>query len=370
MLLTTFMILTNIQNALAHEWARSFIRNGEEWTGLKAGTGFLCLSCNERKNLPPTVYGQIECTTNCAYSTAWYNASGRGSYGRVTKKRCSHGPKNVSALAYKLYAFYLTHQQSYNSSEDTLLPPGPPLIGIEGFEQSELKITGFVVDTVNRKVKVYGISGYVETSDKNYTGKLSLQVWLPAHDSDTIATAGNKIWDGTATLSGGSSLSLSGDFQSSMFTQGSNDSAYRAGVTVDSLVFNFSHDNTDLSRVMLKVETDGWGNESACVAKTAAEDLPGLIESQKERDNSTINFEVYPNPTQEFLTIQAMGLENISAIEIYTINGEKVAAFDGLSKGSAVQKISLCHILAGKYFIVCSDEKNKRLGANSFIKTN
>ena len=87
-------------------------------------------------------------------------------------------------------------------------------------------------------------------------------------------------------------------------------------------------------------------------------DSPNAVEPDLEEDNLLL---VYPNPTDSFVTIQTLKNLRIQSLELYKINGSKVAEQKNPKFNQGIYRLELNHPAAGIYLLKCKTPEGKTL---------
>ena len=195
-------------------------------------------------------------------------------------------------------------------------------------------------------------------------------VWIGATDK---TTEGTWLWDGND------------DAEGINFWTGEGENGAGGGQAVDELYNNWGGtsqgtpnepDNYGAGQNAGAIALAGWpsgtnmlGSESEWNDIINTSELYYVIEyDNPESINyiNSINFEVYPNPTTDYLTINSQNIQEIKTIKLISITGTK--SYQMETENVASIEIDMSYLPTGIYFIALYDENNKLIGSKKIIK--
>jgi len=195
-------------------------------------------------------------------------------------------------------------------------------------------------------------------------------VWIGATDK---TTEGTWLWDGND------------DTEGTNFWTGQGANGSGNGQAIDDAYYNWGGtsqgtpnepDNYGANQNAGAIALAGWpsgttmlgvANEWNDIINTS--ELYYIIEydeTQSINYINKINFEIYPNPTSDFITINSENIEKIETIRLISITGAKTYQMNTNNIGSI--QIDMNYLPAGIYFIALYDKNNKLIGNEKIIK--
>ncbi len=195
-------------------------------------------------------------------------------------------------------------------------------------------------------------------------------VWLGATDK---TTEGTWLWDGNDDATG-----------TNFWTgQGANGSGN--GQAIDDLYYNWGGTSQGTSQ---EPDDYGSGQDAGAIALAGwpsgtsmlgvASEWNDIIntselyyvieydETQSINNINKINFEIYPNPTTDFITINSENLEKVKTIRLISITGTKTYQME--TENVASIEIDMSYLPTGIYFIALYNQNNILIGTEKIIK--
>lgn len=297
---------------------------------------------------------QAYASNECAWVFTYSNNNTSGIRGGIwgTPKTCGRGPLGIKNLKFDYY-----NQDNVNNQDSTYL------------EESKIEyITHF--DSINRKITIDSLNGFLKTTDNSALSSFELTIWLPNDDivneiPDTIITPNKIIWSGKIIIENGQ-VTVNGNFSlSDLLITSTNDSTHVALNNIN-LTINLPP-NISINDVEI------YSNSHGFIDKDSISINQILEKSNLELSRKNANIELYPNPTNNKLIINNLGLESkIIEFSVYNLNGQLLIdkiGFENYNGNNYEIDLTNEFLPFGVYYLLIKDEKNNKY-VKKFIYTN
>ena len=287
----------------------------------------------------------------CVFQKASNGVNGSWQQGSVSQQFCSRG-------------------ETLSAFENFFLPSSKNLTG--NIEESELKTDAINFNEETHSVEISGITGTIKLQKENgYLSKMRFSIWKP--NDDVVNGVEDTTMEQTEVLHQleikvtDNGVSFNGNLVNTDLTDqiSITDNGKEITVTFTDLKIDVPIDpSISLDDLAVMLDGDGAPDTEANVAKTS--NKTDLSISKKD-----VIFNVYPNPTSDYLTIDFSNelSDGITSILIYNSNGEKIEdVFNNktVKKEKNFVKLNVSNYPKGNYFILI--ESNGEKLTKQFLK--
>ncbi|WP_294208951.1 T9SS type A sorting domain-containing protein [uncultured Chryseobacterium sp.] len=343
-LISIFFILV-FSSSIYAGWSTSERKNCKWWNKKYHATARVFTGLFASQTTGNCGYAYAEKIKNCAWQKASRGDNGVWAQGGVNKRICSRG--EVITL---FDEFFLPQT---DEAEETI-------------EESEIKAAPSIFDEDSHAVAIPNINGKIRLKKNNgFYSDLRFSIWKPTDDtvnfiedetmddSEILHQITVKVTDNGLIFKG---ELVTEEIKSKFEVVNTGDEIY---VVITGLTLKFPVDQSiSLDEVSVQIEGDGAPDTKANAAKMSANTDLAVAKNEYQ-------FNVYPNPTSDFITIDFSNnlSEGNTNIQIYNFSGKKVKdVYNGqVNRGNSKSlKIDLSSLPKGEYFILI-DSNGKRL---------